>query len=691
MSERDPLNLIGQVVDEKYLVEKLVGEGGFASVYRATHAIWKKPVAIKFFSGLSNAPVAQRVELQQQFINEGALLTELSSQTANIVQARDVGSLTTPSGQWVPYMVLEWLDGQSLEAVLSAERARGAPPWTLEQVMTLLAPVAAALDLAHGRGVVHRDIKPDNLFVLGEARSAGVVVKVLDFGVAKMMTDSTQVKAALAKTGATITSFTPQYGAPEQFSRTYGATGPWTDVYALALVAVELLAGRPALEGDDVVQLAFASGHRERRPTPRALGVPLPDEVEAVFARALAVEPAERFERAGAFWAALEATSGPRSVAAAATVMAPSSAALPASLRAPSEGSSEGLPLLGGPESVALGQPPDGASTRPSARWGLALLALLVVAGGATALVLRGAPSRGAPAGASVTPPAASSAEQALVVAPSCPEDMIEIPAGQFFMGSDSTEELPAYLPDPRPSHNVKLDAYCIDRDEVTSGKYRACSDVGKCRRALTSVEFPGIQERQRAVFDPLCTGNDPERASHPINCVSWEMARDYCEAQGRRLPTEAEWEYATRGPDGRIYPWGDDDPTEKQLNACGRECLAWGKAHAEVFDVLYDADDGYPATAPVGSFPGGNSSFGLRDVSGNVWEWVADWDGKYTSERQTNPQGPATGEKKIIRGGAFNGWEKSWLRPSFRFAQVPAARVHAIGFRCARALTARP
>ena len=86
-------------------------------------------------------------------------------------------------------------------------------------------------------------------------------MKVLDFGVAKMMSDNTQLKAAMAKTGMNITSFTPQYGAPEQFSRSYGATGPWTDVYALALVAVEMLTGKPALDGDDIVQLAFATGN----------------------------------------------------------------------------------------------------------------------------------------------------------------------------------------------------------------------------------------------------------------------------------------------------------------------------------------------------------------------------------------------------------------------------------------------
>ena len=107
MPGNDPLNISGQLVAEKYRIEHLVGEGGFAVVYRAEHTIWKQPVAVKFFSGLSQAPAEHREELLHQFIQEGALLTELSSQSAGIVQARDVGAHTTSAGQWVPYMVLE--------------------------------------------------------------------------------------------------------------------------------------------------------------------------------------------------------------------------------------------------------------------------------------------------------------------------------------------------------------------------------------------------------------------------------------------------------------------------------------------------------------------------------------------------------------------------------------------------------
>src|SRR5512139_485935 len=182
MTDRDPLGIIGEIIADKYRIERAVGEGGFAVVYRAEHTIWKKPVAIKFFSELSSVPIDQRDEMQQAFINEGALLTELSSQTAAIVQARDVGTYTTPEGRWMPYMVLEWLEGRSLEEVIVAESKAGRPRFTVPEVLRLLGPVATALDVAHGRGIAHRDVKPPNIFVLGDDPRAGsVTVKILDF------------------------------------------------------------------------------------------------------------------------------------------------------------------------------------------------------------------------------------------------------------------------------------------------------------------------------------------------------------------------------------------------------------------------------------------------------------------------------------------------------------------------------
>jgi formylglycine-generating enzyme required for sulfatase activity len=257
---------------------------------------------------------------------------------------------------------------------------------------------------------------------------------------------------------------------------------------------------------------------------------------------------------------------------------------------------------------------------------------------------------------------------------------MVKIEGGHFFMGSDDD------LPLERPAHNVTLSAYCIDVNEVTTDAYQACSDDGRCKRAGRTNDWDGLTAAQRKAFDPLCNARAAAtRGRHPINCVDWEMATIYCGAHGDRLPTEAEWEFAARGPDGRKYPWGDDDPSPTLLNACGKECVEWGKKNRVDETAMFDGDDGWPTTAPVGSFPKGASRYGLNDVVGNVWEWVADYYGEYTKDSQVDPKGPPEGGERVIRGGAWNGAYAAWVRPTFRYKDTPEKRSYGIGFRCAR------
>lgn len=289
-------------------------------------------------------------------------------------------------------------------------------------------------------------------------------------------------------------------------------------------------------------------------------------------------------------------------------------------------------------------------------------------------------------ASSSVAPPPSPPSVAPPRSPPSCPGDMALIPAGQFFMGSDA-KDAPA---NQKPSHNVKLPGFCMDLYEVTAKEYRDCASVGKCRPSAREVDWQNITPNDKTIYSALCTLSDPEKAEHPVNCVTWEMAHTYCNKNDKRLPTEAEWEYATRGPDGRVYPWGDEAPTALHLNACGTECLLWAKNNRvpqQFFGALYQEDDGFATTAPVGKFPAGRSRFGPYDVVGNVWEWVQDWQGVYSPEDQTDPQGPSGGTKRVIRGGAWNASLPEWLHPAFRYAQDPQSSSHSVGFRCAKSL----
>jgi len=239
MSEHgeDPFDWVGATLDGKYQVDAVVGRGGFGVVYRAHHLGFNEKVAVKCLRIPQTLSGAARDEFEQNFLAEGRLLHQLSRATAGIVQALDVGAVVSPNKTWTPFIVLEWLDGQSLEANFAERRSTGVGGRSLRAAVELLDSAARALALAHEQGIAHRDIKPANLFL---AEVGGrKTLKVLDFGIAKVVSESESFSKAFEETGASLQAFTARYGSPEQFSRRYGATGPWSDVFSLALVLIE--------------------------------------------------------------------------------------------------------------------------------------------------------------------------------------------------------------------------------------------------------------------------------------------------------------------------------------------------------------------------------------------------------------------------------------------------------------------
>ncbi len=686
----DCFNLEGTRVAGKFEVGAAVSETHHAVTYRASRVQTGAHHTLKVFKVLGDFTPGERETLLQNLIQSAVAVRVAAARNHGICAAEEMGPIPLREGKWVPYIAYDWLDGLPLSQVVQEEQRGGLPPRSLFEAMQLLDPVMRALATAHGHGVIHGGLSPSSIMVVGAARSANVDVRVIDFGVAQAISDAriglspiTQQVRSSHPGQMTITPayYDSHFAAPEQVDFTGHAVSAASDVYSLALVLAHLL-----VYASDATQ--GGRDPADYRGTPGRRGVVLKPEAELAFQRALSRRPEDRQPDVASLWNELRGVQGARP----SETPSNGSTRPVASVTADLTPASFNRHLAGSADATLRTTAQSSAANRSSSRRPLVMAgvaALMVVVGGAVVL----ASSSGD--GDETESPPDSQAESTKVTAPktarpapsaipTCAEDMAEVKTAMFFMGSDETTALEF----EKPAHQVKLSAYCIDLHEVTVAEYKVCSDKGECKRASKVNVWMDIDTKQRAAFDPLCNMNDPVgRADHPVNCVTFRMAQHFCENQGKRLPTEAEWELAARGTDGRIYPWGDEPPTAAHLNACGTECAAWAKKHKQKMSAMYDEDDGYPHTAPVGSFPMGKTTYGLVDVVGNVWEWVGDWYMPYTNEDQTDPQGPERAEKRVIRGGAWNGGHAAWVRPTFRYRDYPDIKSYGIGFRCARSL----
>ncbi|MBX3220748.1 MAG: serine/threonine protein kinase, partial [Labilithrix sp.] len=298
----DPFGIVGQVLDAQFRVDRLVGEGGFSAVYRGHHLGLDEPIAIKCLKLPPALSPALVDEFAKRFRDESRILYRLSQGNLNVVRSIAAGTWQAPTGLVVPFMILEWMEGRSLANEFTLRRNAGQGGRSLEEVVKLFASAADGLGHAHSQGVIHRDLNPGNLFLASSPQ--GTKMKVLDFGVAKILDDST-LDIARTQTVGQIRIFAPAYGAPEQFDDGIGQVGAASDVYAFALVLLEALRDRCVNEGQHLGEFAHKAIDPARRPTPRSLGLDVPDEVEQIFARATKLDPRERWQSVGELWQAL--------------------------------------------------------------------------------------------------------------------------------------------------------------------------------------------------------------------------------------------------------------------------------------------------------------------------------------------------------------------------------------------------
>lgn len=736
---QDPL--IGQQLDEYELVA-LLGRGGMARVYRGRDVRLKRDVAIKVIDAIYRADESYRA----RFEREAQAIAQLEH--PHIVRLYRYGEV---SGLF--YMAMQYIPGQDLRSYLDDLRARDEWLPALEAAR-LVRELCGALDYAHSKGIIHRDVKPSNI-MLGEDGDFGDAQRrrsyLTDFGLAMLADSDTQ--------GDIFGS--PHYVAPEQ-AMSSARVVPQSDLYAVGVILYQMFTGQRPFEGAEPLEIALKQ-MSELPTAPHEIRPDLSPALSAVILKALAKEPGDRYANGNLLATAVEQAitqpddfdlnlpgtttlhtapaAPPRVMPPPPAVPGPPISAAPRSLPPPPAAT-----VMGQAQHTVTPTPkPEKVKTNNGRSCLFFLLFLLLVVGltgaagwffvwewrsvddlvylaqngglppTATATPLPTATSTILPTVTETAVPSATMIQVAVVETavptttntprpsptpsptqtptpqPTATATMLPtptplivqtreldgmpqvlIPATTFLMGAtDADAQAEA---DERSRHEVTLDAFAIDRYEVSVAQYAAFLNtlgdyVNACNGfTCLSTNFETTQSYltdDTVEYVPVAGFE-----AFPINNVSWHGANAYCQWVGGRLPTEAEWELAAGGGDGRIYPWGStlENGNEGTITA----------VFAGTFANLQ----------PVDSLPEGTSPFGLHHMAGNVWEWVADgYDPIYYDRSPAeNPTGPAVSvtDDYVLRGGGYDSPAEE-LRLTNRASQrAPEFRlVPNVGFRC--------
>ncbi len=689
------LDLLGAntILQSRYEVLQVLGCGGMGAVYLAEHtSLGRKKVALKEnFDASSKA--------QRQFQREAETLAHLNHPNLPTVSDHFIGA----NGR--QYLVMTYVEGQSLAERL--EQA-GGRPLSETEVLAWADQLLDALDYCHRRSVIHRDIKPQNIIIQPDGQAM-----LVDFGLVKLY-DPTSPSTSTFMLGMG----TPEYAPPEQYGATTEHTEARSDLYSLGATLYHLLTG----------QVPPTSTQRTASPNiltpPRQLNPNLSPPVEAAILQAIALPLASRFQNAAEMRQALQPAGGPLPRPAptsvppwiwalgGAVVMlvvvgllalvtgrglsgdlgTPAVALLPATPTPINTITAVPISLTNTPTDtpVTPTSTPTATSTHTPIPTDIPVTPTSTPTATSTHTPI--------PTDIPVTPtstPTATSIPTSTPVTPN-PGDihtdshgvpMVYVPAGPFEMGSSADVGLAeckklrsnhdecqrSWFEDEEPVHTITLYAFYIDQYEVTNAQFAVfLNEQGSEGGAIwLDADDGGMHIHQQGGIWQV----DDGYADHPVIKVSWYGARAYCEWRGTRLPTEAEWEKAARGVDGRLYPWGNEFDG-RRANFCDSNCEhEWANR---------DYDDGYAFTAPVGFYSNGISPYGVYDMAGNVWEWVQSEYRDYPYQTDDGREDSSGTNARVLRGGSWYN-VGDCVRAALRDDYNLTVAYYEVGFRCVR------
>ncbi len=638
----------------RYRIKSLIGRGGMAEVYLAHDPKFNREVAIKLILAGQAVDAMSRA----RFEREARVIASLEHKS--ILPVYDMGET---NGQ--PYLVMRYVTGGSMEQRLK----RG--PYSVAEIAAILPGIASALDYAHGRGVVHRDLKPANILFSAEGEAF-----LADFGLAK------DLQGTLMLTSAGETMGTPAYMSPEQIKAVPDAPpDSRSDIYSLGVLLFHALSGKLPFESNSVFGMMDA---HMRAPVPDICSVKtdLPKSLQTLFVKAMAKNPNDRYATAQALNAALNAAMNESlPVAYASKNQSKPAISPPQQQNVPSHSKAtmrRGL-LLGGGGLMLLGagvalfpylstrlaaptpepslapikptettrgaaaitnEPPTSVANTPVAPTRLPIATSRPTAVEQVATITPVRPTVPPQPTTTVGSPAS-----VITLAPGVNIQLVRVPAGAFIMGSDKTKD-PLANDDELPQHRLNLAEYWISKTKVTVAQFAA---------------FVKATAYQSAASNDMV-----DKANHPVVDVNWHDCIAFCKWASTiskvtvALPSEAEWEKAARGSDGRLYPWGNEAPDATRCNF-----------NSEVGD-----------TTPVGKFGArGASPYGCDDMAGNVWEWTRSNYAEYPYKAEDGRETITNPTERVLRAGSFEEGP-AFMRCASRYLNDPNIYTSLYGFR---------